>query len=275
MLAPLEANIFDSIAGLPLHPLVVHFVVVLVPLTALSLLLLVMAPKLADRFGWVTLLLLAVGTGAAFVAEESGQALALRLGEPQLHATLGRVLPFVSAALLAVALTWFLLQRRAFKAQGHRSSGSTAAAVITAILALAVTALAVAVGHLGATAVWGQTLTPVPSVAPLPTPSASPTDVATPTAPASSPAATPSSSSSASAKGYTMAEVGQHAGASSCWIVVEGQVYDATVLVLTSTNQPPALAAFCGTDASSAFVDTAKAPAKISELAPFLLGPLS
>ena len=45
---PLDSGFFDSIAGLPLHPLVVHFAVVLLPLAALVLVLLVGVPKWAE-----------------------------------------------------------------------------------------------------------------------------------------------------------------------------------------------------------------------------------
>ena len=64
------------LGGLPLHPLVVHFAVVLVPLSALFLILLVLIRGWADRFGWLTLFVLALGTGAAFLARESGEDLA-------------------------------------------------------------------------------------------------------------------------------------------------------------------------------------------------------
>ena len=75
---PLDSSLFDSIAGLPLHPLVVHFAVVLLPLGALGLVVLVLVPKWADRYGWLTVGAIAVGTGAAFVAKESGEALAAK-----------------------------------------------------------------------------------------------------------------------------------------------------------------------------------------------------
>jgi hypothetical protein len=44
-------DVFDAIAGLPVHPLVVHFAVVLLPLAALGLIVLVIVPSWADRFG--------------------------------------------------------------------------------------------------------------------------------------------------------------------------------------------------------------------------------
>ena len=50
---PLESDFFGFIAGLPVHPLVVHAAVVLLPLAALVLILLVFVPAWRTRFGWV------------------------------------------------------------------------------------------------------------------------------------------------------------------------------------------------------------------------------
>ena len=71
MLNPLVWNPFDEIAGLPLHPLVVHFAVVLLPLGALGLIALVAVPRWADRFAWPTLGALAGGTVVVLTATPS------------------------------------------------------------------------------------------------------------------------------------------------------------------------------------------------------------
>ena len=55
------------LGGLPLHPLVVHFAVVLVPLSALFLILLVLIRGWADRFGWLIVISVAFGTLTSFV----------------------------------------------------------------------------------------------------------------------------------------------------------------------------------------------------------------
>jgi hypothetical protein len=267
MVVALETSIFDSVAGLPLHPLVIHFVVVLLPLAALGLILEVIAPKLADRFGWLTILALTVGTAAAFVAEEAGEALAVRVGEPQLHATLGRVLPFVGAALLAVAFVWLLLHRRAFKTLGHRSPGSTVAGIVTVLLALIVTGLTVAVAHLGATAVWEHVMVPAQS-----TPSATPVSSPTPSETTSN---APTPSTTTSAAGYTMGEVGQHATATSCWTVINDQVYDVTDWISQHPGGSDKILSLCGKDGSSAFTTQHNGQSRPeSELSQFLIGPL-
>ncbi|MBU4188705.1 MAG: cytochrome b5 domain-containing protein [Actinobacteria bacterium] len=267
MLTALETSIFDSIAGLPLHPLVVHFVVVLLPVAALGLILEIIAPKLADRYGWLTILVLAVGTAAAFVSQQAGEALALRVGEPQLHATLGRMLPWAAAALFVVAVIWLPLHRRAYKTLEHRSGASTATGILAALLALIVTALTVFVAHQGATAAWAKVMVPAP-------PTVSATPVASPT-PSETPSTSPTPSTTASPAGFTMAEVAQHAGASSCWTIVNAQVYDVTDWINRHPGGADKILGLCGKDGTSAFQTQHNGQSNPeSELSQFLIGPL-
>ncbi len=82
---------FDTIAGLPVHALVVHAVVVLGPLAALMLLAYALRPTWRTGLRWPTLLLSAVAAASAFVATQSGEALEERVGDPAFdHAEKGR-----------------------------------------------------------------------------------------------------------------------------------------------------------------------------------------
>ena len=211
------------LGGLPLHPLVVHFAVVLLPVAALGLLLLVLFGKLADRFGWLTLLVLAVGTTAAFVARQSGEDLAAKIGRPTEHATWGGLLPWVAAGLTAVTLVWFLLHRADRRAKRGRSAATIGTALLTAALALVTIAFSILTGHSGATAVWAGVGT---------------------TSPAGSPAAEAR---------YSPAEVATHADATSCWASIDGSVYDLTEWINAHPNDPQRILALCGTDANAAF----------------------
>lgn len=271
----LDLNIFDSIGGLPVHPLVVHFAVVLLPLAALALVILVIVPRWADRFGWVTLAALAGGTAAAFVAKESGEALAAKVGEPAAHATYGDWLPPLAVALLVVAVGWFILHRRAAKAGRGRTAGVIVAGALAAVLALGVTGLTVAVGHTGAQAAWGDIATE--SAAETPTSEATVSD-----SPSASTSATTSSSPSASApsssapSGYTLADVAKHADANSCWSAVNGKVYDLTKWINQHPGGPRRILAMCGKDASDAFIGQHGGQARPEkELAGFEIGTLN
>jgi len=234
------------LGGLPLHPLVVHFAVVLLPVAALGLLLLVLFGKLADRFGWLTLLVLAVGTTAAFVARQSGEDLAAKIGRPTEHATWGGLLPWVAAGLTAVTLVWFLLHRADRRAKRGRSAATIGTALLTAALALVTIAFSILTGHSGATAVWAGvgTSTPVPSASMPAVPSSPATTTSTTTSPAGSPAAEAR---------YSPAEVATHADATSCWASIDGSVYDLTEWINAHPGGPQRILALCGTDASAAF----------------------
>ena len=275
----LDLNIFDSIAGLPVHPLVVHFAVVLLPLAALALVILVIVPRWADRFGWVTLAALAGGTVAAFVAKESGEALANKIGLPASHATYGDWLPPLAVALLLVAAGWFLLHRRASKAGRGRTPATIVAGALAAVLALAVTGLTVAVGHTGAQAAWGDVESEAAAAAPLQSPSDTDSPSAsatTSTSTSASPSASASRSSSSTPGSYTLADVAKHADANSCWSAVNGKVYDLTKWINQHPGGPRRILAMCGKDASDAFNGQHGGQARpAKELAGFEIGTLN
>jgi uncharacterized membrane protein len=240
------------LGGLPLHPLVVHFAVVLVPVAALGLILLVLFRGWADRYGWLALLVLAVGTGAAFLARQSGEDLALQLGRPDTHAQWGTVLPFVSAGLLVLALVWLLLHKADRRADRKRSTGTVVTGLITIVLALATAGLTVLVGDSGARAVWaGRVGTPAPTATAGLSPS--PNAPSTPSV-AASPSETASTSASATTGAtFTMAEVAKHNSATDCWAAISGSVYDLTTWINQHPGGADHILPLCGTDGTSAF----------------------
>lgn len=75
-----ESGLFDLINGLPMHPLVVHAAVVLLPVTALLAIVVALVPRWSRSWGLLVPILAFVSTGAAFLAKESGEALARRVG---------------------------------------------------------------------------------------------------------------------------------------------------------------------------------------------------
>ena len=64
---------FDLVLGLPVHPLVVHFAIVLLILGALGFVAIVLIPRWRGALGWATIGVLGVGVIAAFAAKESGR----------------------------------------------------------------------------------------------------------------------------------------------------------------------------------------------------------
>ena len=119
---------FDTILGLPLHPLAVHIPVVVLPVAALGLIALVLIRPLRRRFALLTLVGLLIGTAGAFLAAESGEMLAARVGEPEVHAQWGSVLPFVAAGLAVLGGIWLLWARHAAPSSTRATSSAASAA---------------------------------------------------------------------------------------------------------------------------------------------------
>jgi uncharacterized membrane protein len=152
-------DLLDTIGGIPLHPLIVHAAVVILPLGALGLVAIILVPRWRAAFGWLVMGALAAGTLSAFAAVNSGEALADRVGEPERHAELGETLQVVAAILFLAAAAWFWLQRRRSAQASVLGSVPQAVAAIAALaLAAGTLVLTVLVGHSGAESVWGSTI---------------------------------------------------------------------------------------------------------------------
>jgi len=243
IIQPLESDLFGFIAGLPMHPLVVHAAVVLLPLSALVLVVLVFVPSWRTRFGWATIAGLAAGTAAAFVAKESGEALAAKVGLPADHALWGDILVPVSIGLFVVAVAWLVLRNRAARASS-RSMVATITGGLAVVLALAATAITVMVGHSGAQAVWAGGV-----------------------------GGTPAPTSSASAAAYTMNDVKAHATAADCWSVVDGTVYNLTSWEGQHPGGQQVIVGMCGADGTAAFKGQHGTQKRaVSALAQFAIG---
>lgn len=236
----MESGLFDTIGGLPVHPLVVHAAVMLLPIAAVALIIIFFVPRWRKQYGWLTMIAMAAGVGAAVVAKESGEALAARVGLPEQHQQLASILVPVAVVAFVVSAVWFWLQRKADAAQ-TRSIAARVVGVAAMVLAAAVIVLTVLVGHSGATAAWAGTIVASD------TPSAAPATSTPATSTSTSPTPT------ASATSFTMAQVKQHASASSCWTAIDGNVYDVTSWINQHPGGPARILSLCGTDATSAF----------------------
>lgn len=149
--------------GLPLHPLLVHGVVVLLPLTVLALLAAQFWPAARLRLGLATPLAALAVAGMVPVTTTAGQSLAEIVGPlPGVaeHEQLGLQLIPWSIALAAVSVVqwvWFRWGAEALRRAEHPRVG----AALTVLLAAAVVVVAagnlvlvVLTGHSGASAVW-------------------------------------------------------------------------------------------------------------------------
>lgn len=104
-------SLLDTVNGLPVHALVVHAVVVLLPLATIGAILMVAWPSFGRRFGVLVVIFAAVGALAAVVARLSGERLAERVGRPVPHADLGTWLTAIAFGFLVLVAAYWLFAR--------------------------------------------------------------------------------------------------------------------------------------------------------------------
>lgn len=149
-----------TVAGLPLHPLLVHLVVILVPLTAIALVLAVLWPAARRRLGVVTPLAALALVPLVPITQQAGEQLASEVGPvPGVaeHQALGeQLLPWTIALFVAAAAQWAWFRWGAPRQSGaSRTAVHVALAVASVVVAGGITTLVVLIGESGARAVWG------------------------------------------------------------------------------------------------------------------------
>jgi cytochrome b involved in lipid metabolism len=252
---------FDTIGGLPLHPLTVHAASVLIPLSAIALVLLVFVPKWRKAYFPLTIGALAVSVGLAFAAKQSGEALAARVGNPGEHQALGDLLFPASIGLFFLGLAFYFFTKTKNPKWTLQLAGGLSTAAVAGVVILSVL-----VGHSGAEATWGNRL-----VANQAEELVAPTDPAT-----GSTDGTTGGTGGTSDGGITVAEVLKHNSASDCWSVVNGNVYDLTSYVSQHKGGEAVIKAICGKDGTKSFSGQHAGEAKPkTDLSSLLVGPLA
>jgi len=156
---------FDTIAGLPVHPLVVHAAVVLGPLAALLLLVYLVKPAWRLGLRWPLVLTGGVAALSAAIASASGEALQHRVDETattaarrlvEEHAEAGDLAAaslYVQAAVI-VLVVFFLLPP---VAKAGRATFLGTVGIALSLVAVAFTTFGVVnAGHTGASASWSE-----------------------------------------------------------------------------------------------------------------------
>ncbi len=154
-----------SIAGLPVHPLVVHATVVVVPAAAASVLVAAVWPRFRRWAGWLPLGLAVAGLALVPLSTASGESLEHQVGDSTLvheHAELADgLLPWM-IGLVVVAVGLQVWHRRRDR-RGPAARGDTAASrpwlpvaisVLAVLVALGTSVQVVLIGHSGAKAAW-------------------------------------------------------------------------------------------------------------------------
>ena len=144
-----------TLGGIPLHPLVVHAVVVLVPLTALGAVLMAVMPKFSRRFGPLVALGALVSIGSSVLAKEAGEQLARVKPVTADHLRWGDQAPlWVGLFGLVVIVFWFF--DRGIPANRPRPLWLRILAIVVVVLSLVATVFVLGAGHSGAEAVWAS-----------------------------------------------------------------------------------------------------------------------
>ncbi|MBS2940073.1 hypothetical protein KDN32_20245 [Nocardioides sp. J2M5] len=147
---------FDLINGLPVHPLVVHAVVVLLPLATLGTIAIAVRPAWRRPYGLLVVACTAVATVLIPVSTSSGEALEKHVGNPGEHAELGEQLIWFAIPMLLLAAAMWWLDRRAGAGRPAGAGVVRTVTVLAVVAALATTVQVYRVGDSGAKAAWGD-----------------------------------------------------------------------------------------------------------------------
>jgi len=245
----------DLITGLPIHPLINHGVVVLVPLAAIGALLVIFIPKLRLNYSPLVLVTVLLATGSAFIATESGEALSERVGLPNAHATQGERLSYVVLAFAILFSFWFVLEKSERTRERVANLGKRVLKVAIPITAISSFVLTILVGHSGAQATWKDRIDQTQAIALEET--------------------GPKPINPAGTINLTNSEINAHNLKSDCWSIVNGNVYNLTTYVKSHPGGASVIANICGKDGSKAFVNQHNTQGKPNKvLSSFLLGPV-
>ncbi|WP_188188162.1 DUF2231 domain-containing protein [Nonomuraea sp. SYSU D8015] len=159
---------FDQILGLPAHPLIVHFAVVLTPVLVAVAAVYALVPRWRPYVAWAVVLLSLAAPAAVYAAKESGESLkAARFAtaDGELGARISAHEGFANPLLLsvlglaAVSLLLVYVSRPARDSVGRDRFGRVTTLILsgmTLVLAAVAGYYVFQAGDSGARAVWGM-----------------------------------------------------------------------------------------------------------------------
>ena len=153
----------STINGLPVHALLVHFIVVLAPLTAGLAIMCAVWPAARERLVWLVLALAAATTALTPLTTNSGEWLEHNIEESELvekHAEMGDTMIYFALALLVAAVLLAVTHLRARRGKALSAALSAVIAVFVVVASGATAFQVFRIGHSGATSVWSDALTP-------------------------------------------------------------------------------------------------------------------
>lgn len=142
-------DILLQIDGIPLHPLLVHFAVVLFPISQLAFIGATIVPKLRRRYLDLTVIGSVLTLPFLLLAQLSGSALASEYYLPSPHSALGSYMTQVGAVSVAIGLLFRFSLKKEWNLNLSRVLGFLAVSA-----AVGAIAMVIAVGHSGSSATW-------------------------------------------------------------------------------------------------------------------------
>ena len=208
-----------ELSGLPAHPLIVHSVVVLLPLIAISILISFFKKELVNKYHLYVLVTLGLVTIGVIAAKSSGDSLAAAVGLPKLHAEWGNNLVPVAMGLFGTfaALVFFTIYKRV-------NIASKVLSVLVILLSIGSLGITYVVGHSGAESVWKSKYQESKKAI------------------------------SADSRTISREEVRLHNSSKDCWTIVGNNVYDVTTFVERHPAGSPAIKEMCGKNASEDYL---------------------
>ncbi|CAN5333541.1 hypothetical protein BH09ACT11_BH09ACT11_05490 [soil metagenome] len=145
-----------EIGGLPLHPLIVHATVVIVPLAALLVIASALSTRVRAWAGPLPMLVSLAGLVLTPLSTSSGENLEEQVAVTELvreHAELGDQLLIFTGLLFVFALAHWLVRRR----PGVAKVWVASVAVLAVLAGVGTMVQVVRIGHSGAKAAWSDT----------------------------------------------------------------------------------------------------------------------
>lgn len=146
--------------GLPLHPLVVHATVVLIPLAILTVSLSAVWPRFRDWAGLLPVGLSLIGLGLVPLSTSTGESLENQVARSALlerHTQIAEgLLPWM-VALFALSAVGYFIRWRVKRGNSVGNSITVAVAVLALTAALGSAVQVARIGHSGAQAAWNTT----------------------------------------------------------------------------------------------------------------------
>ncbi len=146
--------------GLPLHPLIVHATVVMIPLAVLTVILSAAWPRFRTWAGPLPAGLSLVGLVLVPLSTSTGETLEKYVEETALlekHTEMAEgLLPWM-IALFVLAAAGYLIHRRSTSGQSLGRGLTTAVAVLSIVAALGAAVQVARIGHSGASSAWDDT----------------------------------------------------------------------------------------------------------------------